>query len=87
MRKDDIATTSDEAWDVVLQHYRQRNDTEMDFHTLKTTLEGVLRYRSSAESVKGILVRGVHRSPASHLAKEPRSRRWSTRKDVVDGHD
>jgi transposase len=50
-----LLTTSDDAWDVVLQRYRQRNDAEMDFRTLKAALEGGVRYLSSAESVKGML--------------------------------
>ena len=50
-----LLTTSDDKWDVVLQRYRQRNDAEMDFRTLKTALEGGVRYLSSTESVKGML--------------------------------
>ena len=50
-----LLTTSDDEWDVVLQRYRQRNDAEMDFRTLKTALEGGVRYLSSTESVKGML--------------------------------
>jgi len=50
-----LLTTSDDKWDVVLQRYRQRNDAETDLRTLKTALEGGVRYLSSTESVKGML--------------------------------
>ena len=50
-----ILMTSDDPWDYVLSRYRQRNDIECDFRTLKTDLEGGVKYLQTDSTADGLI--------------------------------
>lgn len=50
-----ILTTSEGTWDSVLSMYRQRNDVEGDFRTLKSNLDGGVRYLQTDGAADGLV--------------------------------
>jgi len=50
-----ILTTSEESWDSVLSAYRQRNDIERDFRTLKSDLDGGVKYLRTDNAADGLI--------------------------------
>lgn len=50
-----ILTTSEGKWDEILSSYRQRNDIEADFRTLKSDLSGGVKYLQTDKTADGMV--------------------------------